>query len=63
MTLRAAVVQASGHKPLSKAEEANFQANFSFFTSLSIAKLHVFGVKFIRLYETVGFIAIRDFSF
>ena len=36
--------------------------NFSFFTSLSAAKAHVFGVKFIRLYGTVIFIAIRDFS-
>ena len=46
-----------------KAEEANFKANFSFFTSLSTAEAHVFGVKFIGLYGSVGFIAIRDFSF
>ena len=51
------------YKPLRKAEEANFRANFPFFTSLSTAKAHVFRVKFIRLYETVGFIAIWDFSF
>ena len=31
--------------------------------SLSIGEAHVFGVKFIGLYGTVGFIAIRDFSF
>ena len=60
---------ASGHcrgphyKSLRKAEEANFKANFSFFMSLSIGEAHVFGVKFIGLYGTVGFIAIRDFSF
>ena len=40
-----------------------FKANFSFFTSLSTGEAHVFGVKFIGLYGTVGFIAIRDFSF
>ena len=51
------------YKPLRKAEEANFKANCSFFTSLSTTKAHVFGVKFIGLYETVVFIAIRDFSF
>ena len=44
------------YKPLRKAEEANFKANFSFFTSLSTAEARVFGVKFIGLYETVGFI-------
>ena len=38
-------------------------ANFSFFTSLSTGEAHVFGVKFIGLYGTVGFIEIRDFSF
>ena len=48
---------------LRKAEDANFKANFSFFTSLSTAEAHVFGVKFIGLYETFGFIAIRYFSF
>ena len=46
-----------------KAEEANFKANFSFFTSLSTGEAYVFGVKFIGLYGTVGFIAIGDFSF
>ena len=50
-------------KSLRKAEEANFKANFSFFTSLSTGEAHVFGEKFIGLYGTVGFIAIRDFSF
>ena len=45
-----------------KAEEVNFKANFSFFTSLSAAEAHVFGVKFIGLYGTVVFIAIRNFS-
>ena len=39
------------------------EANFSFFTSLSTGEAHVFGVKFIGLYGTVGFLAIRDFSF
>ena len=51
------------HKPLRKAEEVNFKSKFSFFTSLSAADAHVFGVKFIGLYGTVVFIAIRDFSF
>ena len=51
------------YKCLRKAEEANFKANFSFFTSLSTCKGHVFGVTFITLYGTVGFISIRDFSF
>ena len=51
------------YKPPRKAEEANFKANFSSFTSLSTAEAHVFGVKFIGLNETVGFIAFRDFSF
>ena len=50
------------HKGLRKAEEVNFKANFSLFTSLSAAEAHVFGVKFIGLYGTVIFIAIRDFS-
>ena len=31
--------------------------------NLSTGEAHVFGVKFIGLYRTVGFIAIRDFSF
>ena len=46
-----------------KAEEANFKANFPFFTSLSTGEAHVLRVKFIGLYGTVGLIAIRDFSF
>ena len=50
------------HKPLRKAEEVNFKANFSFFTRLSAAEAHAFGVKFIGLYGTVIFIAVRDFS-
>ena len=53
----------SHYKSLRKAEEANFKANFSFFTSLSTGEAHIFGVKFIGLYGTVGFIAIRGFSF
>ena len=53
----------SHYKFLRKAEEANFKANFSFFKSLSTGEAHVFGVKFIGLYGTVGFIAIQDFSF
>ena len=51
------------YKSLRKAEEAKFKANLSFFTSLSTGEAHIFGVKFIGLYGTVGFIAIRDFSF
>ena len=51
------------YKSLRKAEEANFKANFSFFTSLSTNEAHVFRVKFTGLYGTAGFIAIRDFSF
>ena len=31
--------------------------------SLSTSEAHIFGVKFIGLYGTVGFTAIRDFSF
>ena len=50
------------HKGLRKAEEVNFKANFSFFTSLSAAEAHIFGLKFIGLYGTVIFIAIWDFS-
>ena len=50
------------YKSLRKAEEANFKATFLFFTSLSTGEAHVFGVKFIGLYGTVGFIAIRNFS-
>ena len=51
------------YKSLRKAEEANFKVNFSFFTSLSTGEAHVFGVKFIGLYWTVGFLAIRGFPF
>ena len=54
------------HKHLRKAEEVNLKANFSFFTSLLATRAQkrlVFGGKFIGLYETVIFIAIRDFSF
>ena len=36
----------SSLKGLRKAEEVNFRANFSFFTSLSAAKAHVFRVTF-----------------
>ena len=43
--------------------ESGHKANFSFFTSLSTGEAYVFGVKFIGLYGTVGFIAIGDFSF
>jgi len=50
------------HKRLRKAEEANFKAIFSLFTSLSATKAHVLRVTFIGLYGTVVFIAIRDFS-
>ena len=46
------------HKNFRKAEEANF----SFSTSLSTAKAHGFGVKFIELHGAVDFIAMRDFS-
>ena len=50
------------HKHLRKAEEANFKAIFSFFTTLSAAEAHVFGVKFIGLFGTVIFIVTGDFS-
>ena len=42
------------HKNLRKAEEENFKATFLSFASLSTAKAHGFGVKFIELYGTVG---------
>ena len=48
---------------LKKAKEVNFKAHFLFFTSLSTGEAHLFGVKFIGLYGTVGIIAIQDFSF
>ena len=42
------------HKSLRKAKKTNFKANFlRFFTSLSTAEAHVFGVKFIGLYGTI----------
>ena len=37
-------------------------AIFSFFTTLSAAEVHGFGVKYIELHGTVDFIAIRHFS-
>ena len=52
----------AGQKGLTKAEEVDFKANFSFFTSLSAAEKHSFGLKFIGFYGTVIFITIRDFS-
>ena len=51
------------HKYIKRRKRQNLSQYFSFFTSLSIAKAHICGVKFIGLYGTVGFIAIRDFSF
>ena len=46
------------------AEEANFKANFSFFTNLLTTEAFVFEVTFMGFMErNVGFIAIRDFSF
>ena len=51
------------YKSLRKAEEANFKANFSLFTSLSTGEAHVFERKFIGLYGTVGFIVIRGLFF
>ena len=63
LTLRSGPWRGVGHKHIRKAEEANFKPNLSFFTSLSTTEAHVCGVKFIGLYGTVAFIAIRDFSF
>ena len=51
------------HKSLRKAEEANFKANFSFFTNLSTTNAHVFGVKFIGLHGTVGLLRFGTFLF
>ena len=51
------------HAPLARGRSQAHLENFSFFTSLSTAEEHVCGVKFIGLYGTVGFIAIRDFSY
>ena len=51
------------HKPLRKAEEVNFKSKFSFFTSLSAAEAHVFGVKFIGLYGTVVLLRFGTFPF
>ena len=45
-----------------ESRRGEFYAKFTFFTSLSAAETHVFGVKFIGLYGTVFFVAIRDFS-
>ena len=61
MTLRSGRWREVDHKHIRKAEEASFK--LSFLVSLSIAEAHVCVVKFIGLYGTVGFIAIRDFSF
>ena len=62
--MRAAVVaDPINHKSLRKAEEANFKANISFFTSLSSAEAHVFGVKFIGLHGTVGLLRFGTFLF
>ena len=47
---------------LRKAEEANFKANISFFTSLPTAA-RVFGVKFIGLHGTVGLLRFGTFLF
>ena len=45
-----------------ESRRGEFSDKVSFFTSLSAAETHVFGVKFIGVYGTVVFIAIRDFS-
>ena len=50
-------------KSLRKAEEANFKANFSFFTSLSTSEAHLFGVKFIGLYGTLVLLRFGTFLF
>ena len=47
--------------PLQLSEES--RGKFFVLSSLSTGEAHVFGVKFIGLYGTVGFIAIRDFLF
>ena len=59
-TLRAAIVA----DPIlwGKPKRRIWRRNFSFFTSLSTAEAHGCEVKFIGLYGTVGFNAIRDFS-
>ena len=62
-TLHVAVVVDAITSLCRKLKRRIFKANFSFFTSLSTGEAHVFGVKFIGLYGTVGFIAIQDFSF
>ena len=46
--------------PSQTSQETNYKTTFSFFTSLSTAEANGFGVKFIGLYATVGFIAILD---
>ena len=50
------------HNGLRKAEEVNFNSNFSFFVSLSAAEAQVFGVKFIGLYETVILLRFGTFQ-
>ena len=62
-TLRTAVVADPITRTSGKPKRANFKAIVLFFRSLSTAKAHGFGVKFIELNGTVGFIAIWDFSF
>ena len=47
--------------PLQVSEESQIFRSLRAFRPANEA--HVFGVKFIGLYGTVGFIAIRDFSF
>ena len=51
------------YKSLRNAEEANFKANFSFFTSLLTGEARVFGVKFIGLYGTVDLLRFGAFLF
>ena len=51
-----------GHKHIEKAEEANLKPKF-FVLHKSTVEEHVCGVKFAGISGTVGFIAIRNFSF
>ena len=46
---------------LRKAEEVNFKANLLFFTRLSATEAHVFGVKFIGLYELLFLLRFGTF--
>ena len=62
-TLRAAVVVDPITSLWGKPKRRILRQFFSFFASLSTGEVHVFGVKFIGLYGTVGFIAIWGFSF